>query len=238
LKTISGGLAAHLAQPVTTLATLWKITRRDATVFGFTDHDQPITYQSVIYEAASGYSATDIKSNSALSVDNLDVTGLIDSSTLTEADLLAGLWDYATVAMYLVNYADLSQGALTLRTGKIGEITVRRTTFIAELRGLAQYLQQEVGQIFSAACRADLGDARCGVTLASYTVTSTVTGSTDRRTFTDSARAEAADYFNGGLLTWTSGANDGLQMEIKDFGAGVFTLVQPMPYAITPTDGD
>ena len=37
-KTISSGLAQHLAGQVTTLATCWKITRRDGVVLGFTDH--------------------------------------------------------------------------------------------------------------------------------------------------------------------------------------------------------
>ena len=38
MKTISAGLAQHLAGEVTTLATCWKITRRDSVVLGFTDH--------------------------------------------------------------------------------------------------------------------------------------------------------------------------------------------------------
>jgi hypothetical protein len=37
-KTISPALAQHLAGEVTTLATCWKITRRDGAVLGFTDH--------------------------------------------------------------------------------------------------------------------------------------------------------------------------------------------------------
>jgi uncharacterized phage protein (TIGR02218 family) len=235
-KAITGALNSHFAQDSTTLATLWLVERLDGAVYAFTDHDQDIPYGGLTYKAATGYSASDIRSNSALAVDNLDITGFVDSSAITEADLLAGKWDYATVTISTVNYEDLSQGELVQRTGKIGEISVRGGIFVAELRGLMQQLQQEVGEVFSAACRNTLGDAACTVNLATYTVAGTVTGAADRRTFTDSGRAEAAGYFNFGKLTWTGGANDGVEMEVKAFASGVFTLAQSMPYAITVGD--
>lgn len=44
MKTIPTALQAHYASGGTTLATLWKITRADGIVFGFTDHDAPIPF--------------------------------------------------------------------------------------------------------------------------------------------------------------------------------------------------
>ena len=38
MKTIATDLAVHLTGEVTTLATCWKITRRDGVILGFTDH--------------------------------------------------------------------------------------------------------------------------------------------------------------------------------------------------------
>jgi hypothetical protein len=52
---ISAGLQTHIAGEVTTLATCWKMTRRDATVLGFTDHDADIVFDSVTYKAATGF---------------------------------------------------------------------------------------------------------------------------------------------------------------------------------------
>ena len=47
---------------------------------------------------------------------------------------------------------------------------------------------------------------------------------------------EPAGYFPGGEIQWTGGANAGLNMEIKDFQNGQFTLVLPMPNTISVGD--
>lgn len=99
-------------------------------------------------------------------------------------------------------------------------------------------MQQTIGQTYSIECRADLGDDRCTVTLSTYTETGTLTGVTDNREFADSSRSEADDYFNYGMLTWTSGNNDGLEMEVKDFinSTGTFKLLSPMPFTVQVGD--
>ena len=99
-------------------------------------------------------------------------------------------------------------------------------------------LQQGIGRTYSHECDADLGDTRCGVNLASYTGTGTLTGVTDNQVFADSSRAESNDHFNYGLLTWTGGNNNGLSMEVKDFAAtgGVFTVASPMPFTVQVGD--
>ena len=232
MKTVSAWLGAHLALNSTTIATCWKATLTDSTVYGFTSHDTDLVVDGVTYLAATGQTPTAISSGSDLAVDNLDVIGFLDAAVITEADLNAGLWDYAVIEIFQVNWADLTQGTLKLRNGKLGEVRYGRQEFTAELRGLSQHLQQFVGQIYSATCRADLGDARCGITIASWTVTGTLTGVTSNRVFTDSGRAEASRYFEGGKITFTSGANNGLSMEVKSFAAGVITLQLEMPFTV------
>ena len=232
MKTASANLKAHLAGETLTICTLWKITRTDAAVFGFTDNSRDITYGGLLYEAATGHTPSGVKTTSDLSVDNLEVQSILSSGKITEADLQAGLWDYATIEIMIVNYKALADGHMMLRKGWIGNVKTGRTIFVAELRGMMQPLQQSIGRIYTAACDADLGDARCGVTLASYTVTGSVTTATSGRVFTDTARTEADNYFAGGLITWTSGDNDTYRMEVKSStSAGVVTLQQAMPNA-------
>lgn len=236
MKALSANLKTHMAGALTTLATLWKITRTDATVFGFTDHDADITYDGVTYAAASGFSASAIRTSARLDVDNMEVEGMLSADTITDADLLAGLWDYAAFIIMRVNYADLTMGHEVLRAGTLGNVKTGRQHYTCELRGMMQPLQQSIGRIYTPACDADLGDTRCDVVLATYTVTGTVTAVASQSAFTDSVRAEAADYFNYGLLTFTSGANAGYSMEVKDFGSGAFTLQQAMPEPIAIGD--
>src|SRR3990167_6826087 len=200
MKTVSANLKAHLQGEYLTIATLWKITRADATVFGFTDCSRDISYSGTDYLAATGHTPSSIKTTSTLGVDNLEVASVLDSATITEADIQAGLWDFAQVEIMLVNYNALADGHMTLRKGWLGNIKTGRAMFVAELRGMMQPLQQSIGRTYAPACDAALGDARCGITLASYTVTGSVTTATSARQFTDTARTEADGYFDGGLI--------------------------------------
>lgn len=233
MKSASAGMIAHLAQDTTTLAWCWKVTRTDAQVFGFTTHDRDLAFGGVTYRADTGFLASAAQARAGASVDNMDITGMIDSTVISDTDLLAGVWDGAAVEVFIVNWADLTQDRVIVQTGHIGNVTMRGATFTAEMRSLAQALQQTIGRTMTRRCDADLGDARCGVTLATYTVTGTATAaSTDRQTFSASALPASI----GGLLTWTGGANAGRAMEVKTASAGQIVLALPMPYDIAGGD--
>lgn len=235
-KTVSVALKAHMAQEVTTLATCWKITRADATVFGFTTASSDLVFSGVTYAAASGHTASNIHTSSGLNVDNLEVASVFDSAAITEADIEAGKWDFAAVEIFVVNYNDLTMGSMTLRSGWLGQIQSGRSGFTAELRGLAQKLQQTIGRVYSPGCNATLGDARCAVVLAGYTITGAATAVTSNREFTDSGIAQATAYFDGGLLTWLTGLNAGYAMEVKTQVTTLVTLQQAMPNTVTIGD--
>jgi uncharacterized phage protein (TIGR02218 family) len=47
---------------------------------------------------------------------------------------------------------------------------------------------------------------------------------------------QAAGYFSSGEVEWLTGANAGRKMEIKEFAAGQFNLVLPMPNNIAVGD--
>lgn len=237
MKAISVALEQHLAQPQTTMATCWRVQLVNGTVYGFTSFDRNLVVNGVTYRADSGFAASAIASNGNLAADNLEMTGLLKSTSITEADLQAGLWDFAAIEVFQVNWADLSQGTMKMRRGTLGEVKVTRQQFMAELRGLAQQVQQTIGQIYSPSCRADFGDARCTVALGPLTVTGTITSVTDGRTFTDSTRAQATGFFNAGLFTFTSGGNAGRSMEIASFtSGGLFVLELPMAFTISIGD--
>lgn len=237
MKTISTELATHLAGDVTTLATCWKLTRTDSTVMGFTSHDTNLTIDSQLYEAESGFTPSAIGNDAGLAVDNLDVEGMLNSSTITEADIMAGRYDFDEIEIFQVNYNDVSQGKLQLRRGWLGEVSLSQQHFVAEVRGLTQKLSKTLGELFSPSCRANLGDVRCGVSLASYTATGTITSVTSNRVFSDSALTEDDGYFNFGVITFTGGNNNGLRMEVKTFVDNEISLVMPMPYSVQVGDG-
>ena len=236
MKAISLALKNHHALEVTTLATCWKATLKKGTVYGFTDHTENLTFNGIIYLASTGYTPTSVSTSSDFSVDNLDIQALLSADSITEADLFAGLWDYAEIENFQVNYKDLTQGALQLRKGWLGEINAQKSSFTAELRGLMQKLQQGLGRVISPACDAVLGDARCGLNLTLFTFARTVDSVISRRQFNCAALIQANAYFDYGLVTWTSGLNIGLSMEVKTYTVGNVLLQMPMPFEIAAGD--
>ena len=191
MNVIPIALANHLASEVTTMSTCWRATLQNGCVFGFTDNTNDLVIDGVTYAAATGYTPSSISTTGTMAVDNLEVTGILDSAGITDGDLNAGLWDYAEIHIFQVNYTDLSQGILKLVRGRLGEIKSRRSDFVAEMRGLADAYTRSLCSIYGPSCRANLGDAHCGVNLAPFTVTGTVqTVSPDFRVITDSARTE------------------------------------------------
>ncbi|WP_045836052.1 DUF2163 domain-containing protein [Hyphomicrobium sp. 99] len=217
MKTLSPEFTAHLKTGATTLCWCWRIERRDGTVLGFTDHDNPVAFDGTTYEAAAGFTASDITDGLGLSVDNLEVTGALSSTTLTDDDLAAGRYDDARVAIYRVNWSDPSQRVL-MRSGSIGEVRRTGANFAAELRGLAHYLQQPKGRLLQRTCDADLGDARCGVDLMSsaFQGTGTILAANSARRFkVDGIDSFETRFFSRGLFAFTSGASAGLKIEVK-----------------------
>lgn len=241
MKQISSQLAAHIAREVTTLCTCWLLTRTDGLVMGFTDHDSDLVISSVTYFAETGFTPSAVASNATMAVDNLEVEGMLSSGAILEADIMAGLYDFAAIQIFMVNYADLTQGILKLRSGWLGEVSLSRQHFTAEVRGLAQLLQQNIGELFSPSCRASLGDSRCKLNLSPYTVSTTVTSAASQQVFTASGLTGASGIYTLGIVTFTSGANAGLSMEVKEHTfvsgtGGTVTLSLALPYAIAASD--
>jgi len=236
-KTVGGDLLAHMAGEVTTLATLFKITRTDGQVFAFTSHDESLSFGGVTYTPVNAFSRTTVQTTAGMSVDNLDVVALIDSDEVTEDDLRAGLFDYAAIEIFLVNWEDLDQGRMILRKGNLGEIGVGRSgVWNAELRGMMQALQQTRGRLYMTRCDANLYDSRCNAARPSPTESGTVTAVTNRGSFSVTELASAT--YAGGLLTWTGGLNAGLSMEVKLWTASppAIELFLPMPFTVAVTD--
>lgn len=217
MKTLPPSLQTHLDSGATTLCHCWKLTRQDNQTLGFTDHDLALAFDSVTFEAVTGFTASAVETSLGLNVDNLDVMGALSSASLDEVDLVAGLYDDADMEIWRVNWADVSQRVL-LRKGNLGEVSRGETAFTAEVRGLAHKLNQPTGRLYQFLCDADLGDARCGIDLASalYKGTGTVTNVANRRVFEASGLdAFTTDWFSRGKVAWSTGANAGRAMEVK-----------------------
>ena len=217
----------------------WRVTRSDATVQGFTEHDEDLTFDSTTFVASSGFTGTKINSELGLTVDNLNAEGALSSDTINEDDLAAGRYDAAVVELFWVNFEDVSMRE-TLLKGTIGEVKRSETVFSAELRSLTHKLQQKTGRNYRRFCDADLGETRCGVNLASasFSSTGTVSSVTDNRVLVVTGLSPNTDAFYAlGKLTFTSGDNNNLTIPVKVHsvtgGTTQVVLWEQAPFTIT-----
>lgn len=227
MKQIPVKLLEHYQSEVNTIGILVKLTLKDGTVFGFTDVDKDITFDNVLYKKSSGISPSAITSQSAMSVDNLEFEGLMDDDEFSEEDIRAGRFNGAFFELYRCNYMRIEDGVEILKNGWLGDLTVGNTNFNFEVRGLSQLIQNNVGRIYIPACDANLGDSRCGILIANFTVTGSVQGSNVGNIAVDPSRTEQEGWFDYGLFTWTSGLNKGYSCEVKHFKDGQFEFQLP-----------
>lgn len=238
MRTISANLQAHIEGEVTTLATCWRILRSDDEEYFFTDHDAAIVYDGDSYTPLEAGRPSSYRQRSDASVAGLDIEMAFGPDSDLDAELRAGLFDHAEVWTFKINWAAPAQGIIQLARGRLGEVEIRENVAKIELRSLAQLLSTQIGRIYTPECDATLGDARCGVNLATYTRTGAVAVATSRRVFTVSGNAagQASGYFAYGRVAFTSGACSGLTMQVESYASNVITLVEPMPYAFAVAD--
>ncbi len=246
MKILPSGMQAHLDSGATTLCHCWKLTLTSGAASGFTSHDRDLIFDGVTFSAMSGFEAGAIETSLGLNVDDLEVMGALNAATLNEADLAAGKFDNAEILIYRVNWQNVAQ-RVVIASGNLGEVSRGAAGFRAEVRGLAHHLNQPIGRLYQYGCDADLGDGKCGVNvnLPAYKGLGSVAGlpvaAAAQRLFTASGLSDfASGWFTRGKIVWTSGANNGLAMEVKlhSLAAGIVTIELWQAMANTIAAGD
>jgi uncharacterized phage protein (TIGR02218 family) len=242
MRAIPAALQTKLDSGLTTLCRCWIITRRDGVVQGFTDHDEDIVLGAVTCRAGTGFSGSEVSEQLGLAVQGSELTGALADEQLTEADLAAARYDAAAIEVYIVDWSDPSLNVL-LTKGALGEVRREGLAFTAELRSLAHRLAEDFGRLYTAACSADLGDARCTIDLTNpaFRGSGAVASLGGTSILIVSGLDGFADgWFTDGKFSLTSGANAGLAIEVKTHrvdAAGVtLDLWQQMPEPIAPGD--
>lgn len=222
-------------------ATCYTITRLDGTIIRLTDHDNTLVVEGQTYVPTETLIASARQKLDSLRVHNIEATGL-NSSLITDEDLRARKFDHATVDEFTVDWR-YPFYPYDRRTYTIGEITVTSETWVAQLLGLVSRLRQRRGYLYTRTCRWALGDAFCGVSLASLTVSAATVSSVSaaRRTIVTSLSGGgfADNYFAGGLVTWhaSNSNNPGVQSEVKSStAAGQLELQLRTPFDILVGD--
>jgi len=208
---------AHLASGLTTFCRAWAVVRSDGETLGFTDHDEQLVFDGVVFQPGSGLSPGAVVQSAGLSVDNTEVQGALSSVAISEADIERGLYDSADVTQWLVNWANPDERMVLFR-GQIAQITRQGAGFHAELRGPTARLALSRGRVFQKPCTAVLGDSACGIDtgIELYRGSGTVLAWDGGSGLSvDLALPYPERWFERGVLQVLSGPAQGLRMQIK-----------------------
>lgn len=265
-RTIPSQLADHLAGSCHTTCILIKVmpVQPGYAPYGVTTLDRDVVYDDgagdgpMTYVAAIGAEPSTLTSAADLSVAGGESRGLMPvfDTPVSEADLVAGAYDFAEFSAYLVNYEDLTAGRhILLQSGTLGRNTVTDSglSFTTELRGLTQALKQTITEKWSLSCRATFGSQPIGTLGATvterypcmYDAQSLWRGggvaSVGVETTTSfTAATGLAPVFGGtpGMIRWLTGANTGRTYEVESFNAATNEIVQTFPTMFPIAVGD
>lgn len=239
-RTLSAALALHLSGNAHSRCYMLLLRLRDGSSIGITDHDKDIAFDLgdglVTYGARTGILPSDIVLATGLEPDNCEISGPIADVVTAEA-VLGGRFDRATARLFMVNWKNLTAGAIKLLSGNVSEARLEGGRFVFEIRSEVDRFNQTVGRTITNNCDADHGDARCGRVPES--TVGTVTAVSSALGFTVSYSGSFADgYFDAGTVEALTGSLAGtLPVEVFSWtAAGAVVLFVPLAGDVTIGD--
>ena len=154
MKTIASGLQSDIQAGYA--ATLLLVTLANGTVYGYTDHDAPLTVNGQVYTPIAAYAALKISLTADAAVSNQDVAAGW-TPVISEQAVLEGLYDFAKVEYFFCSWKNPQLGSVPLFGGRIGRVTYTDKGFVAQALSNMWGLSQFIGIEFTANCRHKFG---------------------------------------------------------------------------------
>lgn len=207
------------------VATFWRIYRRDGVALGFTSHDRDLTFGGITHLAAPGMIPAAIRLTADLTNDSAEVEGALSHDAIRAKDLAAGLFDEAAITIGAVDWESLQHH--TLYTGEIGMIEDDRRGFAASLRSAKHLLERDLVPRTSPTCRASFCGPGCGLSVAKFTTVLPLAGIDPDNNRVRFAGITGATYSDG-LVRFRDGAQTGLSFGIVSVVGEWLTLDRPL----------
>lgn len=154
-------------------------------------------------------------------------SGALDGATVKVERAFFSAWDAPVV------------GTLVLFLGRVSSLgDISRYSVEVNVASDLELLNVRVPRnVYTPNCSLNVYSSPCGVNKASFTVTGTVEDVLASRVKFDSGLTQAAEYFDLGVLTFTSGANAGLSRTVKNYAAGgIFEFALPWTFNLAVGD--
>jgi uncharacterized phage protein (TIGR02218 family) len=157
-----------------------------------------------------------------------------------------GIFDEATIRVdraYVTNWPATPTltlvpiGLVNVFYGRTAGIDFGRSSVQINMNDHRELLAIDMPRnLYTASCRYALFGPGCTLTKSSFTVGTTVTGSTNNQ-FLTTTDVHPADYFSLGSVLFNTGANAGLELMVRQsYSNGSLSLLTPFPFLILNGD--
>ncbi|MDJ0979504.1 MAG: DUF2163 domain-containing protein [Erythrobacter sp.] len=208
-----------------TVATFWRVYRRDGVALGFTSHDRDLVFSGIRHRAAPGMVPAAIRLSSAIKDDSSEVEGALSHDSIREADLSGGLFDQSGIIIGAVNWETLENEIFY--SGRIGAIDDDRHGFSAQLRSAKHILDHDLVPRTSPTCRANFCGPGCGLSAPRFT-TRRALATVDLEGNRIGVDQPASTEFIDGQVRFLAGPQTGLVFGIIDADGTWLTLDRPL----------
>lgn len=219
--------------PLETVATFWRVLRRDGVTLGFTTHDRDLRFDGVNHRATPGMVPSAIRRSADLEPDSAEVQGALSHDSISAADLALGRFDQARVLIGLVDWESLDSHVLY--RGAIGTVAEQAGEFTATLQSRKTELLRDPVPRTSPSCRAAFCGPGCALPGARFDHQGIVATCDLAANSVSVTTAAPPDLLVGGQLRWLDGPLAGLAMGIAALDGTALVLDQPLD--LVPTVG-
>ena len=209
-----------------TVATFWRIYRRDGVTLAFTTHDRALWLEGILHHAAPGMVPSALRQTLGFEDDGAEIDGALAHDLITAADLDNGRYDEAQI---LVGAHDWESGenAIFYR-GTITGVAREAGGFIAELRSRKAEFAVDPIPRTSPTCRARFCDQGCGLSAIRFTHRLRVTQVDHDANTLRLAGVDTAAFAHG-ELRWLQGDQLGQRSGLLRQADGALLLDKPIP---------
>lgn len=214
-------MRAFFDRDLDTVATFWRIYRRDGAMLAFTSHDRDLAFDGITHCAAPGMLPAAIRLTADLNPDDAEVEGAVSHASITAGDLSAGLFDAAQIEIGAVAWEALERRVLY--SGSIGSIADDANAFSAELVSAKRALEQDLVPRTSPTCRAAFCGPGCNLSARDFTTTEILAGIDLDNNRVQVVGKSGPDYAEG-RIRFLSGPQTGIPFAIVSADGGWFSL--------------
>ncbi len=213
-----------------TVASFWRICRRDGVTLGFTTHDRDLWFDGILHRAAPGMVPSSIRRTSGFADDGVEVEGALSHEAISAAEMQAGRFEGARIVIGALDWENESGDAAVLYRGRIVGLVEEDGGFVAQLQSAKADLARDPVPRTSPGCRARFCDLGCTLSASRFTHRA-VASALDREANRVGFAGIDPALFAQGELRWLDGPLTGLRATVLCADAQGLVLDRPLDKA-------